>query len=121
MKQKIFARYLLFIALGHLTVGLLLFWPYLVELPKLGWINSTGMHNLEGAVTVWFLLFAWPLIMIVIGFWNQESRVKSSFLSCGIIGSLIGASLMPASGFWLLLALCLMGLIINFKTNTAQT
>jgi len=117
MTQKIFARFLLFIALGHLFVGLMLFFPYLMELPKLGWINSTGLHNLEGSVSVWFLLFTWPLIMIVIQFWNQEMIIKNSFLICGFIGSLIGISLMPASGFWLLLVLCGIALGMNYKNK----
>lgn len=115
MKQKIFARFLLFIALGHISIGLMLFFPYLIELPKLGWVNSTGLHNLEGSVAVWFLLFAWPLIMIVIQFWNQEAHIKNSFLMSAILGSVLGVSLMPASGFWLLLVLCGIALGMNYK------
>ncbi|MCJ8312059.1 MAG: hypothetical protein HRU38_03895 [Saccharospirillaceae bacterium] len=115
MKQKIFARFLLFITVGHTLIGLIIFYPILIELPKLGWINSTGFHNLEGSVAVWFLLFAWPLFMITIQFWNQQVLIKNTFLICGFLGSIIGISLMPASGFWLLLILCAVGLYQNIK------
>ena len=81
MKQSQFARYLLAITLGHLTIGEQLFATYLAELPARGWINAAGPEFLEGAVAVWFLLFAWPLLLIVVQFWHSEALVSNSFLS----------------------------------------
>jgi len=107
MKQKTFSRFLLFMVVCHSLIGLMLFWQYLIVLPQMGWINSVGPHFLEGAVAVWFMLFSWPLIMIVVLFWNSDALVSKSFSFVGIVGALVGVSLMPASGFWFMLILCL--------------
>ncbi|WP_422380763.1 DUF6463 family protein [Marinicellulosiphila megalodicopiae] len=105
MKQKHFARFLLFITLGHLTVGVLLFGKQLLQIPKQGWVNVVGPNNLDVSVAVWFMLFAWPLLLIVIQFWNRDALVTKPFLLGCLTGSILGISLMPASGFWLLLVL----------------
>ncbi len=105
MKQSLFARVLLLITLGHLVVGGLLFAPSLAELPARGWVNSIGPNFLEGSVAIWFMLFAWPLLLIVVQFWRNEEPVNSTFLLVCMLGSVFGISLMPASGFWLMLLL----------------
>ena len=121
MKQSLFARFLLFIALGHLTVGLILFAPYLAELPARGWVNSVGPNFMEGSVAIWFMLFAWPLLLIVVQFWRSEAQVNSTFLIVCLLGSLFGVSLMPVSGFWLMFALSGYALLISSKRVSRLT
>jgi len=117
MKQSHFARLLLFIALGHLATGIALFAPYLAEIPSRGWVNSVGPNFLEGSLAVWFLLFSWPLLMLVIQFWNSADTVKKPLSWLCVTGSILGISLMPLSGFWLMLGLSGFALI---KRSEAQ-
>ncbi len=119
MTQALFARYLLAIALGHLIVGAFLFAPYLAEIPARGWVNATGPDNMEGAVAIWFMLFTWPLLLIVVQFWRSESKVSRPFLWLCVVGSLFGISLMPASGFWLMLILSGAGLARKRKQTAS--
>ncbi|MEJ2041932.1 MAG: DUF6463 family protein [Reinekea sp.] len=111
MTQARFARFLLAITLGHLIVGSLLFAPYLAQLPTRGWVNATGPDFMEGSVAIWFMLFAWPLLLLVVQFWRSNAPVSRPFLWLCVIGSLFGVSLMPASGFWLILVLGGVGLV----------
>jgi hypothetical protein len=105
MTQKLYARYLLAIAVLHFVIGLLIFSPYLLDMINLGWVFSAGKDHLENAVASWFMLFTWPLVMVVSMLWQRETTVPNSFLVIGMIGSLLGVSIMPDSGFWFLVVL----------------
>jgi hypothetical protein len=115
MSQHNFAKYLLLITLGHTSVGLFLFTGPLWTIVEMGWINVIGFDYLLGSSAVWFMLFSYPLWMIVVQFWGQNDKVKISFLIVAIIGGLLGASLMPNSGFWLILILSCVAL---YQTHT---
>lgn len=118
MTQKLYARYLLAIAVIHFVVGLLLFRPYLLNMINLGWVFSAGKDNLENAVASWFLLFTWPLVMVVAILWKSEIKVPNSFFIIGALGSLLGISIMPDSGFWFFAILNAVGLWQNKITRS---
>lgn len=116
MTQQKYAHYLLAIACGHLIIGCVLFKDTLYQLIVKGWVNTIGPEFIEGAAAVWFMLFSWPLLMIVAAFWSEVDRqVNRTFLQTAIIGSLLGISLMPLSGFWLLLILSLVAFLKHKK------
>lgn len=105
--------FLLGVALIHTAVGLWLFHGTVAELWDLGWWDSVGEHPLRGAV-VWFFLFGAPLALLA-GLVRPLQRAAQwpalRHLGWGLLGLLaLGASLMPVSGFWLVLppalALC---------------
>ncbi len=105
-EQRWIGPYLLAVAALHTAVGLLLFTPVLAELLRLGWWNSVGDHALRGAV-VWFLLFGAPLALLA---WLVRPLQRAAqwpalrHLGWGLIAlAALGASLMPVSGFWLVL------------------
>lgn len=112
-EQRWIGPYLLTVAALHTAVGLLLFTPVLMELLHLGWWDSVGAHPLRGAV-VWFLLFGAPLALlaILVRPLQQTAQWRAlRHLGWGLIAlAALGASLMPVSGFWLVLlpalALC---------------
>lgn len=114
MTKHRYAQYLLFITLGHFIIGLLLFQAPLLNIIASGWVNVVGPNNLHEAAAAWFMLFSWPLLMLVIQFWNKQENVSLAIIKAGIIGAVIGVSLMPMSGFWLMLMLNLLAL--NKKT-----
>ena len=118
MTQQQFARFLLFIALGHMMIGVMLFHTVFIDVWQQGWVNVIGPDFLLGSAAAWFMLFAWPLLLIVIQFWNQPRMVNRTFVLAGIIGSIVGVSLMPLSGFWLMLVLNIYALA---KRNTVSS
>lgn len=105
--------YLLGVAALHTVVGLGLFFPVLLELVHRGWWDSVGEHPLRAAV-VWFLLFGAPLALLA---WTVRPLQQTGqwralrLLGWGLLAlAALGGSLMPVSGFWLVLppawALC---------------
>jgi hypothetical protein len=121
MKQSIFARWLLAIASTHLIFGLIIFYPAFIALIKAGWWNQIGPDNLLGAVAFWFVLFTWPLMMLVINMWSNPKLVDLKLLMLGLIGSLVGATANPVSGFWTLTILCLIALLMTKKQKLRKT
>ncbi|MFQ3231603.1 DUF6463 family protein [Reinekea sp.] len=121
MTQHHYARVLLFISLGHLFVGVLLFYSVFIDIWQQGWINVVGPNFLLGSAAVWFMLFAWPLLLIVIQFWQQHVNLSRAFVIVATIGSIVGVSLMPASGFWLMLVLNVYALAkLKVNANTLK-
>lgn len=110
MQQKHFAYALLAIALTHAAVGLFLFANPLIQLVSLGWIGQINEDQLAIAASVWFMLFTLPLLMLVAQCWQKPTPVSPAVLWIGVVMAILGVSLMPDSGFWLVLVLCLWGL-----------
>lgn len=115
MKQSTFARWLLAIAGTHLIFALVIFYPDFMALIKAGWWDQVGPDNLQGALAFWFIIFTWPLMMTVINMWSNPNLVGYKLLMLGFIGSLIGATANPISGFWTLTLLCLVGILMERK------
>lgn len=105
-EQRWIGPCLLGVAALHTAVGLLLFTPVLAELLRLGWWDSVGGHALRGAV-VWFLLFGAPLALLatLVRPLQQVAQWRAlRHLGWGLLAlAAFGASLMPVSGFWLVL------------------
>ncbi len=118
MRKSVFAKWLLFIIFAHIGIGMTIFYPTLLEILELGWFNVIGPDFLMGSVVFWFLIFSWPLLLIVVDFYKKESEtISTSFgLTC-VIGGLMAASLMPLSGFWTLVALGGVSLGCSFKSQ----
>jgi hypothetical protein len=119
MKQHTYAKWLLAIACGHLLVGALLLGQGWWEIIQAGWVNVAGPNNLNAAVTVWFFMFSFPLMMVVASLWNGNEQTPAATLWLGIFGSVLGISLMPLSGFWFWLILCVIALVQS-KNSSAQ-
>ncbi|WP_269632564.1 DUF6463 family protein [Pelomonas sp. BJYL3] len=98
--------WLLAVAAVHTLFGLLVFAPVLRAMLAQGWIDTVGTDPLRGAVS-WFLLFGLPLALLALCIRplrqaGQARRLR--LLGWGLLGlCAAGASLMPASGFWLVL------------------
>ncbi|HLO94187.1 MAG TPA: DUF6463 family protein, partial [Burkholderiaceae bacterium] len=80
--------------------------PVLRGMLAQGWFDSVGADPLRGAVS-WFLLFGLPLALLAlcIGPLRRAGETRRlRLLGWGLLGlTALGASLMPASGFWLAL------------------
>ncbi|MGM9513996.1 DUF6463 family protein [Roseateles sp. DB2] len=98
--------WLLAVAAVHSLFGLLVFAPVLRAMVAQGWFDTVGADPLRGAVS-WFLLFGLPLALLAlcIGPLRQAGQVRRlRLMGWGLLGlGAVGASLMPASGFWLVL------------------
>lgn len=111
MKQAIFAKWLLVITTTHLLLGAIIFSAPLLSLLQQGWWNTIGPNNLETALAFWFMLFSFPLFMLIYSMWGSKLRVFRGFLCFSLIGSVLIGVAIPFSGIWALTLLCLIGLI----------
>ncbi|RKF18724.1 hypothetical protein DBZ36_10005 [Alginatibacterium sediminis] len=118
MMQRTFSRYLLAITLGHISIGVVLFYPVFAEMINRGWINVAGPDYLMGAAAFWFMIFSWPLVMLIVQCWNNTNQISNAVLWTGLIGGIIGVSVVPVSGFWLTIVLFIVGLILNRKPSS---
>jgi len=121
MKQAVFAKWLLAITLTHLVLGAMIFAQPLMELLQQGWWNTVGPENLQTAIAFWFMLFGFPLLMLINNMWNSEVLVSRSFLNFSLAGSIVAGLAMPFTGIWTLTLLCIFALIKNKKAVTKLT
>jgi len=111
MKQASFAKWLLAITLTHLTLGAMIFAKPLLSLLQQGWWDSVGPDNLSTAIAFWFMLFGFPLLMLIVNMWNNQSLTSKGFLLLSLTGSIIAGLAMPFSGIWTLTILCIVALV----------
>jgi hypothetical protein len=97
-------RWLGAVALLHTLFALVVFTPTYQRLLQQGWFNSVGRDPMLNAA-VWFFLFGAPLALFAIAVHAMERNgeiLAPKTLAWGLILlGLLGVSLMPASGFWL--------------------
>lgn len=121
MKQGMFAKWLLAITSIHLMLGAIIFYPALTSLLQQGWWNTVGPQNLETAVAFWFMLFGFPLLMLIISMWGSNTLVSRGLLYFSLIGSILIGLAIPFSGIWTLTLLCAVALIMSnrkgFQSN----
>ena len=104
--MKVWIGYwLMFVALIHTLVMIVLFPSVLAEIVKRGIFNSVGDDPLIGAVT-WFglfgvLLFIFGMAIKTLEYSNQG--VPLSMAWAILVLTVLGIVLMPVSGFWLAL------------------
>lgn len=107
MSNRTFGISLIFLAIVHQVVGLYEFHGELLDAILLGWWNSQIRTEPMRAVMLWFFVSGF-LIML----WGESMRLRQSPVRTrewagGALMSLAGATAIPASGFWLVLAVCL--------------
>ncbi|WP_020397266.1 DUF6463 family protein [Thiolinea disciformis] len=104
--MKVWIGYwLMFVALIHTLVMIVLFPSVLAEIVKRGIVNSVGNDPLIGAVT-WFGLFGILLFILGMAIKDLERAGQGIPLSMAwamLILTVLGIILMPVSGFWLAL------------------
>jgi len=115
MKQTIFAKWLLAITTIHLLLGAIIFSAPLLLLLQQGWWNTVGPSNLETAVAFWFMLFGFPLLMLIYSMWESNALVSRGFLYFSLISSILLGLAIPFSGIWTLTLLCTIALIMSNK------
>lgn len=100
------SRWLLGVAALHTAFGLWAFAPTLAELVAQGWIG-TATRSAQAAAVSWFMLFGAPLALLAWLLPALQAAGRPALLrQLGwglLLLMLLGVSLMPASGFWLLL------------------
>lgn len=105
MKKKVWiGRWLMFVALGHTVVGVLMGGKILASLLERGVFNSVGNDGMTNAI-VWFLLFGAILALLGMAVNSLEKGerfdgARSLGIGTGLM-TLAGVVLMPVSGFWL--------------------
>lgn len=113
-------RWLGAVALLHTLFALVVFTPIYQRLLQQGWFNSVGEDPLLNAA-VWFLLFGAPLALLAVAVHAMEKNgeiLAPKTLAWGLIlFGLLGVSLMPASGLWLVFP---PALVLLFKPQTAS-
>jgi hypothetical protein len=118
MKQAIFAKWLLAITATHLFLGTIIFYLPLLQLLQQGWWNTVGPNNLETAIAFWFMLFGFPLLMLIYSMWGSSVLVSRGFLYFSLIGSILAGLAIPFSGIWTLTLLCTVALIMSNRKET---
>lgn len=97
-------RWVMAVAVVHLVVGLVMFWPTLTTMASSGWFDSVG-HDPTRGVAAWFMLFGGPLLGLGLAIDALEKLQTSHAMpTLGWLMLLlcaIGALWMPISGFWL--------------------
>jgi hypothetical protein len=105
MKRWI-GRWLMGVAVLHTVVGILLFTDTLRGIFSDGFLNSLGDDPVR-YFCAWFFLSGFSLFVLgLLADWveSNSNRPLPSSLGWGLLAiSTIGLSLMPVSGFWLLL------------------
>jgi Family of unknown function (DUF6463) len=106
------------IGLIHCLFGFVAFHQTWMELFDAGVLNSVGENPMRGAVA-WFFLFGAPVISY--GYLMRHLEIASGSLPTHVKWHLLallalGVTLMPASGFWLLL----IPLFLEFKRRSGS-
>ena len=96
-------KWVMFVALGHTAVGIVLFGSVYRELLANGLYNSISSE--KAGLAVWFALFGVVLFIVGMLLSALESNSASIPKSAGIallLLTVLGVVLMPVSGFWLM-------------------
>jgi len=122
---RISGWYLFAVGIIHNFVGILIVRNILRDILDAGIINSVGDQTDRNAA-FWFL-FAGFLFNFVGLLWQQQIRRHqeplSKFAAWGLTAmTVIGALIMPVSGFWIILPLCFIMLYPHYfvKPNAAD-
>ena len=98
-------RWLMLVALIHLAFGALVFAEPLQAIGRTGWWGGVERDATLMAVT-WFVLFAPPLFttgLAIDAIERQRGHVPTALAWWLLAVAALGAALMPASGFYLVL------------------
>jgi len=96
-------KWVMFVALGHTAVGIVLFGSVYRELLANGLYNSISSE--KAGLAVWIALFGVVLFIVGMLLSALESNSASIPKSAGIallLLTVLGVVLMPVSGFWLM-------------------
>jgi uncharacterized protein with PQ loop repeat len=102
MNPKLSGRLLILTGVIHTIVGLLIGYPYLLEMWQAGLWNSVDPHMSRVAI-FWFLLFGFLLMMVGQVISTTTRPVPKVFGWSLLAMSALGALMMPISGFWLVI------------------
>lgn len=109
--KKYFGYTLIAIALLHQIVGLIVYQAVLLDILNAGLFNTINPPYWDRDAAFWFLMFGAVFLFLgILIQWIYEQIAKiPKFMSWGILAiAVIGVSLMPASGFWLVIPPCLL-------------
>lgn len=109
--KKITAKLLILIGIIHNLFALVFALPYLKEIAQAGFFNAVDPFPYRMAV-VWYLFFGF--LFIILGQLALDlDYIPSSVAWSLLVLGLVGVILMPASGFWLILALTIYIILKN--------
>ena len=123
MKRWI-GRWLIVVSAIHTVVAVAVFGEVLASIVKRGVFNTVGTDPMTAA-TVWFTLFGAMLFIYGLAVDELEkssSRPLPKSVGWSLLGlALVGVTLMPASGFWLVFPPAIVVLAKKAKTALATT
>lgn len=102
MNPKLSGRLLILTGVIHNVVGLLMGYPYLLEMWQAGLWNSVDPH-MSRMVIFWFLFSGFLLIMLGQMVTHYNHPVPKEFSWSLLVLSVLGSFMMPVSGLWLLI------------------
>jgi hypothetical protein len=102
MNPKLSGRLLVATGVLHNIVGVLIGYPYMLEMWQAGLWNSVDPHMSRVAI-FWFLLFGFLLMMVGQVIAGYVRPVPKAFGWSLLAMSTLGALMMPISGFWLVI------------------
>jgi hypothetical protein len=102
MNPKLSGRLLIATGVIHNIVGVLIGYPYLLEMWQAGLWNSVDPH-LGRIAIFWFLLFGFLLMMVGQVLATSTRPVPKAFGWSLLAVSTLSALMMPVSGLWLVI------------------
>lgn len=97
-------KWVMFVALGHTVVGVMMFGGVYRQLLANGLYNAVDSAGV--GMAVWFALFG--VVLFVVGLLlsaleSSRARIPASVGVALLLLTVLGVVLMPVSGFWLML------------------
>lgn len=97
-------KWMMFVALGHTAVAVAFFSNGYREVMAQGFFNA--VRSEKSGLAVWFMLFGFLLFiagMLVSALEKQAAPIPLAIGVALLLLTVLGVSLMPVSGFWLMI------------------
>lgn len=101
---------MMWIAVIHNVVGVMIFFAPLIDIAQAGVLDTVKPPHIERGLAAWFLLSGCLMFMLggLMHWAYKHTHTLPHSLGWMSIGfGLLGVILMPASGFWLLIPVCI--------------
>ena len=116
---KISGWYMFALGIIHNLVGVMITKDALLDMLNAGLVNSVNIPDVDRNAAFWFIFLGFFLMYIGLVWQGQIKRYReplSKFSAWGLTAlTLVGAAIVPISGFWLIMPLCVIMLYPHYS------